>query len=474
MKNQFYIYVFIYLIINQINSYAQTGSPKSLISDVDLTSCACTAFPGADAYFKTNAQVQAAINFARRAEEVQFNLTSGALGSITLPNNYSTMSDSQKGLFLINNERIARAGINYGSGAVLGLPLQDTDKNLTDLAQAHTQNMQTNNYFNHSNTAAGEPDAYVRINNKFGTQKEFNTRAENIYVSCGGYNTQIVEQAIFSWLYQDASSAWGHRAAIFIQNTDPITNGNGYDDNFGPTGSEGFLGIGVLRDVAFPVVCGAPRLSAEFFTKNNQNPNLLGNIVTMMVLDPSTIFMAVPLPVNFIMFDVKKEANKIKLVWNTASEINNYGFNIEKSNEGDNFQKIGFVKGNETSNEISTYSFIDENPENGMQYYRLKQIDFDGKNTFSPIKSIKYENEEITSVNLFPNPAQDFVNINGLEIGDNVEVFDLKGKSISKLSNFNIQAINLRLSLNGISNGLYIVQIAKNKQQIYKKILVNN
>jgi hypothetical protein len=376
------------LTMSQI--YAQTGSPQSLMADIDLTNCNCTAFPNTNAYFNTNAHVIAAFNFARRAEESQFGLPTGALGNFVLPENYTKMSDYQKGLYLINSERTSRSGINFGFGSVLGLPLQDIDVNLINLAQLHTQSMQIYNYFDHQNAIINEPDAHTRTEIKFGSQIEFNTRVENIYVTCGGFNTQIIEQALFSWIYQDASSGWSHRATVFIQNRDPITNGKGYNDNYGQTGSEGIIGFGILRDISFPLYCVSVSQAVDKQNNvNTQNTLMAGNLVSMLIIDPSKTFVVTPLISNLIKFELKKVNNNVKLFWTAISEPNNEDFIIEKSTDNKVFTKIGLIKNENSGSDIENFEFEDINISFGINYYRLRQSELAGKFSFSPTKYIE-------------------------------------------------------------------------------------
>ncbi len=442
------------------------GSPPNLVNDISLISCNCTSFAGnANAYFNLDTQIPTAFNFARRAEESYFGLTSGALGNLVLPSNYSTLTDYQKGLFLINSERAARGGIDYdGSGAnpsVLGKILNGLDANLNTLSQTHAQYLQTNNIFTH--VGAGG-DSFARIQTQFGTQKEFMARSENLYVSCGGYNTHLMEQAIFSWLYQDASSSWGHRAAILIQDTDPTSGQNGFDDNYGAAGEEGILGFGILRDVSFPLICGPLRLSAE-----NQilNPNLAGNIVVMMVLDPSTSFMNAPLPVNLISFNLEKNNNTIVLNWITNSEKDNHGFEIEKSLNGKKFEKVAYINAKNTLSEKNNYEYFDQSPSDGINYYRLKQIDLDGTFEYSPIKSINYESKiEIT---MYPNPAQNQLFFEGVKNGSKIEILNLSGKNIYTNSNY---TLNTLVDIRHFNDGIYFVKITNGNNSIFRKFIV--
>jgi hypothetical protein len=94
-----------------------------------------------------------------------------------------------------------------------------------------------------------------------------------------------------------------------------------------------------------------------------------------------------PLPITLIRFDAKRvNEQEVALTWATATETNNRGFEVEQSNDGQTFQKVGFVDGNNNSNQIRNYSFLITNSK--AAYYRLKQVDFDEKFSYSPIRFV--------------------------------------------------------------------------------------
>src|SRR3989339_1581283 len=147
-----------------------------------------------------------------------------------------------------------------------------------------------------------------------------------------------------------------------------------------------------------------------------------------------------PLPVELLNFEVKKINNYANLFWTTASEINNSGFEIEKSTNLKEWKNIGFVSGNGNSNILLQYKFnnpLDENfnSRDSFIYFRLKQIDFNGVFKYSEIRSmnLNYESKEISvKVNLFPNPATDIINIftNTPDQEYFVKVLDSKGSIV--------------------------------------------
>jgi Secretion system C-terminal sorting domain len=117
-----------------------------------------------------------------------------------------------------------------------------------------------------------------------------------------------------------------------------------------------------------------------------------------------------PLPVELVYFQLKPKPKQIDLVWQTASEIANEGFLIMKSNDGRTWDPIGFVKGKGDSEEVNNYIFTDNNPRPGTNYYKLRQIDFDGTFSDSEIRSATFDMED-TMMMVFPNPVSEELTI---------------------------------------------------------------
>jgi len=113
------------------------------------------------------------------------------------------------------------------------------------------------------------------------------------------------------------------------------------------------------------------------------------------------------LPVELTSFTAKVSGGKVQLDWTTATEINNSGFDIERSFDGSTFTSVGFVKGNGTTTEPREYSFIDKFEFKATQsiYYRLKQFDYDGSVNYSNIISVVVEMPlEYSLDQNYPNP----------------------------------------------------------------------
>lgn len=113
-------------------------------------------------------------------------------------------------------------------------------------------------------------------------------------------------------------------------------------------------------------------------------------------------------PVTLVNFSGEKAGSANKLIWSTSTEVNNRGFELERSADGRNFTGLTFVNSkaeNGNSNSLLNYSYIDARPLSGNNYYRLKQIDKDGKTTYSDIVVLKAKATEITLSSVYPNPA---------------------------------------------------------------------
>lgn len=112
-----------------------------------------------------------------------------------------------------------------------------------------------------------------------------------------------------------------------------------------------------------------------------------------------------PLPVELLSFTAVKTGGSALLLWQTATEINNNYFRIEKSVDGFHFSSIGIIFGAGNSNQLLDYSFIDATPVSGINYYRLAQVDFDGTEHLSQVIAIDFSGvSENYNISVYPNP----------------------------------------------------------------------
>lgn len=114
-----------------------------------------------------------------------------------------------------------------------------------------------------------------------------------------------------------------------------------------------------------------------------------------------------PLPIELSEFSAKLARGGILLYWKTATELDNDHFEIERSTNGIDFKKIGKVDGHGTTTASHTYSFLDLDPLQGLSYYRLRQVDFDGMATYSDVVSVSNFDSDKKALSVFPVPAYD-------------------------------------------------------------------
>ena len=173
-----------------------------------------------------------------------------------------------------------------------------------------------------------------------------------------------------------------------------------------------------------------------------------------------------PLPVELINFTSFINGNNVVLVWNTATEVNNYGFDIERNIAQKGWEKIGFVKGNGNSSSPQKFSFTDSPHGAGSLSYRLKQIDFNGKYKYSNELNVEIGHglSQPTEYKLFqnyPNPFNPATRItyslpmDGLV---SLKVFDILGKEVTTLVNENKKAGSYEIMFDGsrLASGVYI------------------
>ena len=166
-----------------------------------------------------------------------------------------------------------------------------------------------------------------------------------------------------------------------------------------------------------------------------------------------------PLPVELIQFDGELIENRVRLNWSTASEQNVAGFEIQKSNNATDWERLGFVVAN---NHPGNYQTWDENPFIGITYYRLKNIDLDDSYEFSDI--IAVHREEIAEVLVFPNPASESINVSikrNTNTDLKVEVIDVLGRTVFSQNDFSTFEKNhsMNIELHHLPTGRYWLSI---------------
>jgi len=139
--------------------------------------------------------------------------------------------------------------------------------------------------------------------------------------------------------------------------------------------------------------------------------------------------------VELVSFESIRQLQSIEINWVTATELNNDFFELQKSTDGESFQSISRIDGMGTSNKMNRYFYLDRSPFLGIQYYRLKQVDFDGTYEYSEIISSYYEGP--IALKIYPNPLKgNVLNIDFTSIQE--EIVEARITSVSGTTTSNI------------------------------------
>ncbi|MDH7514750.1 MAG: hypothetical protein QHI48_02585 [Bacteroidota bacterium] len=143
-------------------------------------------------------------------------------------------------------------------------------------------------------------------------------------------------------------------------------------------------------------------------------------------------------PIELVSFNALFKNGNVRLTWKTATESNNYGFEIERSSDRENWQVVGFVEGAGTVNTPRTYVFVDQENLVGLDvvYYRLRQVDRDGYFDYSPIVSVSLSQDAFLAMRCFPNPFNPMTTISfTLPVPETITlvIFDASGKEVARL-----------------------------------------
>ncbi|MBE2219450.1 MAG: T9SS type A sorting domain-containing protein [Ignavibacteria bacterium] len=231
----------------------------------------------------------------------------------------------------------------------------------------------------------------------------------------------------------------------------------------------GIPNISSIGDLSLVTSIGAAGGSFSAATGTTSDPSVNRSGMNLANIN-ETFFVGATssstLPVTMASFTSSVRLNNAALSWSTSSELNNSGFDVERSENGSTWIKTGFVKGNGTTSTVSSYSFTDLNLRTGKYYYRLKQIDFNGNFEYhnlaeaviigKPLNSEVFQN--------YPNPFNPVTNISFALAEDSfvkLTVYDAAGREVKKLIDGNLTAgyNTLSFDASGIASGVYFYRL---------------
>ena len=195
-------------------------------------------------------------------------------------------------------------------------------------------------------------------------------------------------------------------------------------------------------------------------------------------LDTTITYKVCPvsLPVQWLDFNAERNGQQVIITWETISEKDNQYFVIQRKGDDGSFQDIGIIAGKGTVNNLSSYTFSDPTPNAGENYYRLKQVDENGKFTYSVIKEVVFGDNTIS---VYPNPVKDqlMIRCSGAATIEGISITDVLGRivfeSTESVSMKSASSIQLNVSI--LAAGAYFVHVKrKNDAPFIQKILIVN
>lgn len=204
----------------------------------------------------------------------------------------------------------------------------------------------------------------------------------------------------------------------------------------------------------------------------------LGETVKLAVRDLPGIIavgsLGAFLPVEFTSFRAKVQGREVVLEWQTAWEWDNDHFEVQHSRDGQDFTAIGQVKGQGTTVFLQNYRYRHTAPAPGIQYYRLRQVDFDGSFAYSDVVSVNFDQQLPLDFTFTPNPARGQVELSLTQMPEqSLQV--LLTNSVGQVQTLRFEALgaNLQIDLPAqLPAGLYWLQVYDGREKVSKAIVV--
>lgn len=182
------------------------------------------------------------------------------------------------------------------------------------------------------------------------------------------------------------------------------------------------------------------------------------------------------LPVEWQDFTARQENGGVALDWVTMNETNNNGFEVLRSQDGNQFSAIGTMAANSV-NKIGQYKFFDPHPLPGTNYYRIRQVDINGGYSESETRSLSYAPESgVSWNNVYPNPATSRVNVEfrtGITEKVSLELMDIQGRTLQSFSIPAEQGLNaVEMNTSSFAPGLYFLRLRHSGGILEKKLVL--
>jgi hypothetical protein len=225
------------------------------------------------------------------------------------------------------------------------------------------------------------------------------------------------------------------------------------------------------QNLPFPYCCVEPWSNWDLYVE------VTGQEFSNVLRTPIISQSCATLPVNLRSFTAVRSNNNVNLKWETAIEENSKGFDVQRKLSNGGWETIGFVETKALNGNSSlplTYEYVDYNNAKGISQYRLRQLDIDGKQAYSLIRSVRGDGVKGKTI-IFPNPSSDGkVNVvfEDKDVNRDVSLIDMNGRVIKQWK----KVVGNTLQIDNLSTGFYTVRIINTEtgEQIVEKIVVKN
>jgi hypothetical protein len=195
---------------------------------------------------------------------------------------------------------------------------------------------------------------------------------------------------------------------------------------------------------------------------NTSSPDILGNTrISGPFIDMGAYEIQEPLPVELMSFNAQAKGENVRLLWKTSWEEDNDFFTIQKSLNGTTFDSIGRVEAG-----ITDYEFVDTQASQGTNYYRLRQIDFNGDYSYSKIASVLVTN--YTSLKFYPNPVVDWLFVETSGLNDEVHLLNMIGENIMTIDENSRSQNSIKIKMEALPAGVYFLKTRNTAHKVLK------
>jgi hypothetical protein len=321
------------------------------------------------------------------------------------------------------------------------------------------------------------------------------TAADIAPVIVGGTIVQGIYDATIGSNYNPSLSyvAGGPYVRLSLSGGNINSNGNGTPEGLDLTPSYHTLAtinFTILNSaVSTNLTIDTGSLTVGLFSTHN-NEDFSGTINPQTMSAPVNI-ASEPLPVELSSFTASSNQNGVNLKWQTETEVNNYGFDVERKVHTSTefspiksglsvpaWEKVGFVGGNGNSNSPKEYSFIDKSPSGGSKFqYRLKQIDNDGAFKYSDVVEVEVVPTQFELSQNYPNPFNPSTKIAytlPIDSKVSIKVYDMLGNEVATLENDEKEAgyYEVNFDAKGLASGVYFYNISAGAYNSTKKMVL--